>query len=149
MLSGGGGGQTHCDAPESTLRSTVHCLPLGAQLSASYYFQSHRFKIILNIKQDTNEFARKLGTCSITNKNPCGSHSFPTGNRPSHLGCPRPHIPSSALLWIFSSQQTSQLLLWIDWKEQGKCCFRNILKTFIFKIYKYICTYIWQVYCSY
>lgn len=84
--------------------NAVHRPPLGAQLSASSYLQSHRFKTVLNIKQGIRESARELGTCSVMTKNRRESHSFPTGTRLSHVGRLCPHVPSSASLWILGSQ---------------------------------------------
>lgn len=79
--------------------------PFKAQHSTSYYFQNHRFKVLLSIKQDRKVFAKTLGTCSIMNKNPRRATLSQQGTRFSPPSCPCPQVLNSALLWVFSYQQ--------------------------------------------
>jgi len=98
-------GQIPQNTPESTLHNTVYHAPFKAQHSTSYYFPNHRFKVLLSIKQDRKAFAKKLGTCSIMNKNPCRATLCQQGVHFSPLSCPCPQVLNSASLWVFSGWQ--------------------------------------------
>lgn len=78
------------------------------------------------------------------NKNPRWAILSQWGIRFPLLNCSCSQVLKSPLLWAFSCQQQISCYFGLTEINEIKCCLLNILKMFIFKIYKYICTYIWQ-----